>query len=105
GGLHQEPVLLLRQPLAVEVLKAAIEIVVYQNDSQARRLSSDANAELAQRGVELACSGRGESPHPHADLRGILDSGVAAKPGGRLNGGRHAVDRVCGNKAAIDQAL
>src|SRR5262249_17811289 len=105
GGLHQEPVLLLRQPLAVEVLKAAIEIVVYQNDSQARRLSSDANAELAQRGVELACSGRGEWLDPHADLREILHIGFDIKPAGRPIAGRHAVDRVCGNKAAIDQAL
>ena len=58
GRLHQQPVLLLRQPLAVEFRKLAVEIVVHQNDGQIGRVIDDANAEFAQRGVQFALAGR-----------------------------------------------
>ena len=107
GRLRQQPFLLLRQPLAVEVRKLSIEIVVHQNNGQLGRVIDDANAEFPQRGVEFARSDRCRGwQDPHADLREILRGGFGAKPEARPIACRHAVNQVRGNdKAAIEQAL
>ena len=107
GRLRQQPFLLLRQPLAVEVRKLSIEIVVHQNNGQLGRVIDDANAEFPQRGVEFARSDRCRGwQDPHPDLREILRGGIGAKPEARPIACRHAVNQVRGNdKAAIEQTL
>ena len=107
GRLRQEPILLSRQLLAVEFRQLAVEIVVHQNNGQVGRTIDDANAELAQRGVEVARSGRRRDwLDSHADLREILRGGFGVKPEARPIACGRAVDQVCGNdEAAIEQAL
>ena len=70
GGLHQQPVLLLRQPLAVEFRKLAVEIVAHQDDGQIGRAIDDANAELAQHGLQLALAGGPHRFNLHANFAG-----------------------------------
>ena len=86
GRLHQQPFLLLRQPLAVEVRKPSIEIVVHQNNGQIGGVIDDANAEFPQRGVEFARSDRCRDWHDsHADLREILRGGFRRQARGSPN--------------------
>jgi hypothetical protein len=104
--LRQQPFLLLRQTLAVEVRKFAVEIVVHQNNGQVGQTIDHANAELAQRGVELARAGSGAWLDSHADFREILRGGFGVKAKARPITRRRAVDQICGtDEAAIDQAL
>jgi hypothetical protein len=105
--LRQQPFLLLRQPLAVEVRKPSIEIVVHQNNGQLGRVIDDPNAEFPQRGVEFARSDRCRDWHDsHADLREIVRGGFGVKPEARPIACRHAVNQVRGNdEAAIEQTL
>ena len=104
-GLHQQPILPLRQPLTVEFDELAVEIVVHQNDRQIGRMIDHPNAEFAQSGVQFVLAGRCHQFDLHAGLPEVLRGGFARETeAGPVACGR-LVDQVRGHhEAAIEQA-
>ena len=106
GRLHEQPLLLLLEPPAIELLELAVEIIADEGDGQVAPALHDPDAENVQRLLQRARAADPERFDPNGDLLQIFRSDVGLQAETRPIGRRNLVG--CARRddeAAIEQAL